>query len=158
MPKKPKLPGKDPAIEESATAVAWIIREIRLCDELAEELFGVTSAQLRLLCVLTEHEGPSINGLGGFLGAHQSSVSALVNALVKKGLVVKTQAPSDGRTVRITITLKGRAVARRVSNVGRPLLSAALAKMSPPQRMRLGNVLAELASLMEAERRAAESE
>ncbi len=130
MRKPPDLPVTTTTLlDEAVSALELMLREIRLCDELSLELFGVTAAQLRLLCELVARDGQSVTALSAALSAHQSTVSELLTSLATKKLIVKQPNADDERAVRIRITAKGRKIALRAHYMGRPLFMAALAVM-----------------------------
>ena len=148
------LPERDTSIEALASLFARVMLEMRLCDELSEELFGVTAAHLRLLCEICIDDDLSVTDLSERLSTHQSTVSAHVAALRNAGLVLQLEKPGDSRFVLVRPTSKGRAVAKKSNQIGRPLLSSALMQMTSTELNRVSKCLRSLADGMEAERNA----
>ena len=152
MPRRPELPKRDPKVEVVAALLAQVISEVRLCDEWSETLFGMTAAQLRLLCEIVLDRGQSVNELSTKLSTHQSSTSQQLARLRDAGLVLVRDGKEDSRVVRVAPTAKGRRMALQTNLMGRPLLSASLSLLSPSHLSRLGECLQTLADGMEAER------
>jgi len=118
------------SLDQAIAAVASFLEEVRLCDDLSVKLFGVTAAQLTVLCALADKDKQSINELATVVRSHQSSVSHIVRQLVSKRLVSKAANPNDARQKLVRLTSKGRAIAKKW-DAGRPLLVGALAKFPP---------------------------
>jgi DNA-binding MarR family transcriptional regulator len=143
---------RDPAIEKAVAALTEAMSQVRLCDELSQKLFGVTAAQLRLLCALVDNGRQTVNELADSMAVHQSSASALIVTLARRGLVIKAGTISDGRTAEVSITAKGRQVADRSKTAGRPLLNAALAEMPHATVTQLARSLSRLAKEMKSKK------
>jgi len=72
---------------------------------------GLTWAAFRLLITI-RHAGPlSPLELARLFSVAQSSISSVVNTLERYGLIVREASPEDGRSVLITLTEAGEAVA-----------------------------------------------
>ncbi len=139
-------------LDEAISALESMLREMRLCDEVSLELFGVTAAQLRLLCELVARDEQSVTTLSAALSAHQSTVSELVGILAKKKLILKQRVEEDDRAVRVRISAKGRKIALRAQDIGRPLLMLALAEMPDKTVAGLTSATRRLAHGMESVR------
>lgn len=68
----------------------------------------VTVAQHRVLVLLEERGGLSVNALADGLGVDQSNASRHCSRLARLGLVSRTRAAHDGRTVEVRLTPAGR--------------------------------------------------
>lgn len=119
MPRSKQL---DPA----TSAVLALIQEFRLCDEVAEKLFGCTAAQLALIAAIARLGKASVQTVAMELRLHQSSASAVALELDRKGLAVRNKSKTDKRFSELSLTRKGKGLAARVGRTGRPLLEAAL--------------------------------
>jgi DNA-binding MarR family transcriptional regulator len=127
-----------PATEDAAAEVWRRIRSIShdpkamaAFHQIAQET-GVPLAPLRALLVLPLNEAISMRQLARLLGCDNSYVTALVDTLESRGLVVRQPHPTDRRVKVIVLTAQGRQLAQR----------AQLADTSPPDAF---------ASLSEAE-------
>jgi DNA-binding MarR family transcriptional regulator len=106
------------------TAVGAVDDDLR--DGLVQVSFAVTAAlsrvaaehdlsltQLRVLGILRDRK-PSMAELANYLGLERSTVSGLVDRAVQRGLVEKNTDPSDGRSVRVSLTAQARRLASGV--------------------------------------------
>ena len=98
---------------ELALSVKAITRELeRLANEAMRPL-GLTGAQADALLVL-ERAGPlSLKELGEHLIAESGHPSRLVDRLVSAALVERRAVPDDRRRVDLSLTAKGRRLAKR---------------------------------------------
>jgi DNA-binding MarR family transcriptional regulator len=83
-----------------------------LADISAEHDLSVV--QMRLLGVLRDRE-PIMNTLSRRLGLDKSSVSGLVDRAQRRGLVTRRPSETDRRTLRVSITPRGRALAEEIA-------------------------------------------
>jgi DNA-binding MarR family transcriptional regulator len=68
----------------------------------------VTVAQHRVLVLLDERGGLSVNALADSLGVDQSNASRHCSRLARLGLVTRSRAAHDGRAVMVGLTPAGR--------------------------------------------------
>ena len=80
-----------------------------LHGELREELHTVTDHQLSVLTYLRHHT-LTMRELAKQLGVGESAATAVVDRLVRQGLVVRCDDPSDRRVVRLTLSTSGESV------------------------------------------------
>jgi MarR family transcriptional regulator, organic hydroperoxide resistance regulator len=83
---------------------------------------GVTAAQAEALTVIAAADEPlRLSELGAQLVCEAGSPSRLVTTLVRSGLVVRRERDGDRRSVELTLTRKGAALARRIAKVDETL-------------------------------------
>ncbi len=70
-------------------------------------MFELTFAQARALIMLAAHESMSLSELAKLLKVGKATASVLVQGLVERGLVSRTENPSDRREVVICLSEKG---------------------------------------------------
>ncbi|MEK4670061.1 MarR family winged helix-turn-helix transcriptional regulator [Niallia sp. FSL R7-0271] len=70
--------------------------------------YPVTSEQWGVINVLLDKDGISQNQLANELQKNHTSISRLIDNLIKKGLIRRINDPNDGRTNLICLTKKGR--------------------------------------------------
>ncbi|MEJ7758724.1 MAG: MarR family transcriptional regulator [Gemmatimonadaceae bacterium] len=145
------VPGNAP-LHEAIVALEAMLREMRLCDEISVKLFGVTAAQLRLLCELAVTDEQSVTMLSAALNSNQSTVSELLTALTRKGLTLKRPVATDDRAVAVKLSGRGRKIALKAQGVGRPLLMGALSEMPVSGVATLVASVRRLTNEMEAQR------
>jgi DNA-binding MarR family transcriptional regulator len=82
-------------------------------------------------------DGWSIDELRDVLGLTHSAAVRLVDGLAADGHVTRQRRLADGRSIALTLTASGRATAERVSQARRSAIEAALANLSPADRLSL---------------------
>ena len=90
--------------------------------------------QFRALGVVRRHPNASLSVVAGHLGLTSATASKLVDGLVKRGLVTRTDSPQDRRRVVLQVTETGRralGVARKAA-LGK--LNESLAALDEPDR------------------------
>ena len=90
-----------------------LVRSLRLSAERARRVAGISGAQLFVLQALAESEGQSVSELAERTATDQSSVSVVVTRLLRRRLLTRRSDPRDRRRHLLTLTARGRAVARR---------------------------------------------
>jgi DNA-binding MarR family transcriptional regulator len=73
--------------------------------------YKVTLPMYRVLAGLSERGNQSLGDLSGMTSVELSTLSRLVGTLNRRGLVSRTRPDSNGRTVEINLTAKGRTLA-----------------------------------------------
>src|SRR3954453_11508776 len=100
------------------------------------ERHGLTLGQLRLLGVLRDRT-PGMTELGAHLGLDRSSTTGLIDRAEKRGLVVRTSDPADGRAIRVAMTATGRALVDQAEAEVARGCAALTARLSAAQRREL---------------------
>jgi DNA-binding MarR family transcriptional regulator len=128
-----------------AAAAASLVQGLRVAGRDGERRAGLTSAQLFALQQIGEHPGASVNELAALTFTHQSSVSVVVQRLVRGGLVARITAAADRRRQRLQLTPRGRAVLKRAPVAVQERLIAAIAGLPPGDRRVLSRALTHVA-------------
>ncbi len=110
-----------------------------LLGEVAESR-DLSLTQLRLLGILRDRE-PGMLELAGYLKLEKSSVSGLIDRAEQRGLVRRRPGPGDGRTVHVTITRRGRAIAEQIEHDLAQPLAGLLRPLPKRQRVQLVGLL-----------------
>jgi len=138
-----------PAQRDAALEVLKKFRQVFRAAKLhfsnVEKRSGVTGAQLWALCELEEQPGVRVTDLAAAMALHQSTVSNLIDKLLRKRLIRRDRGDMDGRVVRLYLTAAGERVVRTSPQPGRGVLPDALEHL-PPTALRgldqqLGNLL-----------------
>jgi DNA-binding MarR family transcriptional regulator len=109
------------------------------------ELEDVTLAQYRALVVLAS-VGPQTAGeLAAALRVHPSTLTRMVDRLVKKGLVDRVADQDDRRTVRVTLAREGRDLLDEVMASRRRELAVVLRRIPADQHRMLIDVFEQFA-------------
>ena len=70
----------------------------------------LTIPQFRALAFVNRKEGASLWELAHHIGITAPSASRLVDGLIERGLMRRTDHPADRRRVKLTVTTQGRAI------------------------------------------------
>jgi MarR family transcriptional regulator, organic hydroperoxide resistance regulator len=100
---------------EFALLLKAIQRELERRINEAMDPLGVTAAQADALIVIGQAEPLSLKDLGDLLIAEAGHPSRLVDRLVDAGLVERRVAGEDRRRVELSLTPRGRRLAKRAS-------------------------------------------
>ena len=101
---------------------------------------GVTAQQGQLLCVLMPR-AYGMTELGGVLGLAKSSLSGLVDRTERNGFVRRTAGAADTRMVTVTLTPKGRRLARKFYDETCRRIDELPAGLAPAERDALATLL-----------------
>jgi DNA-binding MarR family transcriptional regulator len=134
--------------------VRHIVQALRESSRLAEQHVGMTAAQLFVLQTLSDTAAMSVNELATRTHTHQSSVSAVVARLVDKRLIRRDRSTTDGRSVRLSLTARGREIIGRAPDMPQERLVRGIEKLSATRRRQLSSGLRALAEAVAAADRA----
>jgi DNA-binding MarR family transcriptional regulator len=122
-----------------------LVHFLSVSSRSAEKSVGLSGAQLFVLQKLAESPSLSVNDLAERTQTHQSSVSVIVQKLVRRGLVSRLRSKSDARRWELSLTPKGRQLLRRSPPVAQDRLIQAIQRLPLDSRRRLSTLLAQLA-------------
>ncbi len=94
---------------------------------------GLTVPQLRVMMLLRRAPGSGVSAVAEHQGVSLASASALVERLVRQGLVERIQDPAERRRVRLTLTDAGAERLRTVNLGTRRAMARALRDRSPAE-------------------------
>ena len=138
------------ATQAALDAIRRIVQSLRESSRWSERYVGLSGAQLFVLQKLADAPGISINDLAARTHTHQSSVSTVVTRLVQSGLVRRAPSGSDGRSVTLSLSARGRRVAERAPDVPQERLINAIEQLTATRRRQLAAALTEVAKGMNA--------
>lgn len=101
---------------------------------LSDALQSVTLPQYRALALISQAGGLRPSDLAQALAMQPSGVTRLTARLERAGLLSRRRNTGDGRESMVMLTPAGEGVVRDVTRRRRREVSAALARMSPPDR------------------------
>ena len=110
---------------------------------------GISMQQFRALGVVNGHPGASLSAVARHIGLTTASTSKLIEALVKLGLVTRTDAAEDRRKVVLNVTEAGNRALESARKAALGRLAEMLAALDDPDRLaviRAMNVLREALS------------
>lgn len=145
-------PGRrDPAeLAAALDAIRRIVQSLRVSARAAERRLGVSGAQLFVLHALAEAPAHSLNELAARTFTHQSSVSVVVDRLVRRRLVSRARSAEDGRRVVLALTPSGRSLLRSSPEIAQIRLIGALRGLSPQECRALARILTRVVRAMGA--------
>jgi len=107
--------------------------------------FDLRAPEFSLLLLLLANSAAAPKQLGQALAMSPPNVTALVDRMAARGLVVRRKSPTDGRGQQLLLTPKGEALARRLRDISTTLEDSLLAALSPGERALLRELLLKLA-------------
>jgi DNA-binding MarR family transcriptional regulator len=131
--------------------VRRIVQNLRESSRWAEKNLGMSGAQLFVLQKLAESPAQSLNALAARTHTHQSSVSAIVARLVDGGFVTRTRSATDGRTLELDLSPRGRRVVDRAPDAAQERLIHGIQRLPAARRRALASALSALGRAMDAE-------
>jgi DNA-binding MarR family transcriptional regulator len=128
-----------------------IFRAAKLHFRQVERTAGVSGAQLWLLAELAERPGSRVKDLAASMALHQSTVSNLLEALVRQGLVERRRSNTDQRVVHCFLSATGKRIVRKAPEPARGVLPDALAALPESELRKLNRSLRVLLEHMRVE-------
>jgi DNA-binding MarR family transcriptional regulator len=134
---------RDP-IRRALDAIRQIVRVLRLSAAHAERELGLSGAQLFVLQKLGDGNAISVNELAERTHTHQSSVSVVVQRLVRRRLIRRVRSSTDARRAELSITAAGLQKLRRAPAAAQDKLIESLTSMPRAECDRLARLLERL--------------
>ncbi|MGH8056886.1 MAG: MarR family winged helix-turn-helix transcriptional regulator [Candidatus Entotheonellia bacterium] len=136
----------DLCAREVMEAVPVVMRFIRA--EMRQQGKPVLSvSQFRALVFLNLAPGAPLREVADYVGVTRPTASALVDRLVRYGLVDRVHHPRQRRQIMLTLTAKGSELLQLTREATRFQLVSLLADLSPGQVQKIGEGMALLVSL-----------
>ncbi len=132
-------------------AIRRIVQALRISTRAAERRLGISGAQLFVLHALSETPAHSLNELAARTFTHQSSVSTVVERLVRKRYVSRKRSTADARRVVLSLTPSGRTLLRSSPDIAQLRLISALRELPPRNRRTLAQLLDRVVHAMGAD-------
>src|SRR5262245_6392117 len=124
-------------VRASLDAFRRIVQALRMNDGARGAARRLGSAQLFALQQIAEHPGASVNDIAALTFTHQSSVSVVVQRLVRRGLAASVVASDDRRRQRLAVTPAGRRALRDAPAAVQERLIGAIAALPATERRAL---------------------
>lgn len=109
---------------------------------------GVTADQFVLLVALAEADAATQQELVRRVGSDPNTVRAMLLLLERQALVARERHPTDGRARRVTLTLKGRQLFKKLWAKSEPLRELLLGAFRPNEVTDLVDLLRRVADVM----------
>ncbi|NLG84300.1 MAG: winged helix-turn-helix transcriptional regulator [Firmicutes bacterium] len=134
------------AAQQILDVVPIIMRTIRAQMRLNREA-DLSVPQFRALNFIRRHRDASLSAIADHLGLALPSVSKLVDGLVAKGLVTRSDNRHDRRRLALGLTPAGQAVLASARVATLSYLANALANLSPEELRRIVTVMETLKTI-----------
>jgi len=148
-PRTPTLTLPDEAVG-IVDGLRRIVRAIELYSQEIYKNFGLTGPQLWALKTLGRRGPLATTDLAKALAVQPSTLSVLVDRLVKRGLVRRQRPRADRRFVEITLTAEGVALAGRAPEPAQGRLLHGLRALSVRELRAVQSSVERLVEMMEA--------
>lgn len=107
----------DPSVYQSLAAFRQALRRFLAFSEATTGAAGVTAQQYQALLVVRTHPGGAImiRDFASQMMLQRNGAVQMIDRLVAAGLVERSQSPTDGRSVLVSLTASGAAVLERLA-------------------------------------------
>jgi DNA-binding MarR family transcriptional regulator len=149
----PHRSGRQDKASDTAAIVQGLRRIVKALQTYSQDVrsgYGLTGPQLWALKTLQRNGHMPVGRLADALVVNQSSVSVLVDRLVRRGLVRRIRGRTDRRFVEIDLTPRGRALLADAPEPAQGRLLHALEGMRALGVRRIRSAVEELVEAMEA--------
>jgi MarR family transcriptional regulator, organic hydroperoxide resistance regulator len=138
-------------VDRILEAVVYLYSEGRRATKEVARHLGLTGPQVTAIKMLEGFGDLSLSELGEHMSAHNSTMTGLVDRMVRGGLVERVRSTEDRRVVRIRLTDHGRELAQSVPITSMEVFATSLASLSPAELQSLRAILRKLSDRVRAE-------
>ncbi len=112
---------------------------------------GLTMTQLRVLFLLRTEDGASAGAMAESLKVTPSTLTRIVDRLVRQGLIRREMDDGDRRLVRHHLSARGASTVEELEAGGRARMNEVMDRLSASQLERLVSALEDLTAALEAQ-------
>ena len=134
--------------------ISQLVKEYERCDQVCLAQHGVTASQGYTLLVIPETGSMTMNELSEAMGLANSTMTRMVDNLVRKGLIYRKPDDDDRRVVRVSLAAQGLSTRRTMEKAQQELLQGALADIQEDERTGMIHALERVNKAMEKALRA----
>lgn len=128
----------------------WTIEHrLQSTSKLMEAGLGVTGPQRLVLRIVGRSPGISAGELARVVRLHPSTITGILQRLVRKGLLVRDADPTDSRRVRLRVRDRARPLIRRSAGTVEWAIASALEHVSPQRLQHARKVLSSIATALD---------
>lgn len=135
-----------PDIDQLIETALYLYAEGRRVTKASGQRLGLTGPQVTALKLLETLDALSLSDLSKRMSAKNSTMTGLVDRMVRDGLVARRRSDGDRRVIQIELTAHGRQLATMIPVTSMEIFSRALAALSAKERSELTNILKRLAA------------
>ncbi|UOQ58185.1 MarR family transcriptional regulator [Leucobacter allii] len=140
--------GFDPA--RLAAVISPLRRTLLAAARAAGSLPDIPDAQIQIIRALETAEAPTPGELATRLRLDRSTISNLLAAMERSGLVERRRSPADRRFVRVSLSARARGIFAAFDDASSRLLARASGALRPEELATIGAALPALERLSEA--------
>jgi DNA-binding MarR family transcriptional regulator len=137
-----------PRFEPLNAQVLFAVRALaqRINDDATERLsaLGLTARQYNYLSVIYVEENVSPNEIGTLIHTANPTVTSMLNALERDGLIARKGRPGDGRSSVVSLTPRGKALYEKAFRLHHDHMEETMAVLTMEERRALVDRLARL--------------
>ena len=135
--------------EKALSALVQLLASVEALEFRRWGDLGLTISQLRVLKLLRERPA-SCGQVAEHLGITASTASALIERIVRRGLVERGIRAGDRRVTDLRLSARGRQLLDEIDPSKRGAITAAIDDLAPDDRARLAELLDRLAAGVQA--------
>jgi DNA-binding MarR family transcriptional regulator len=145
-PSSPSIPTDlKPDVDRILEAIIYLYTESRrITKELARRA-NLTGPQLTVVKLLETMGDLSLSDLSERIRAQNSTVTGIIDRMVREGLVTRARSTEDRRVVLIQLTEKGQALAQEIKVEPMEIFRSALESLTPQETRDLMKILTKIA-------------
>jgi len=136
--------------DESLIALRRILRATELYARDLAQAVGLTPAQLRVLQIVDQKTSATPKALANQMGVSQATVTALVDKLVKRGMVERVPSKLDRRQVNVVVTPLGHSTDEDAPDALQQRYVYAFVKLADWEQAQLVSSLERVADMLDA--------
>lgn len=126
-----------------------VVRAAQRHSAWVEKQCGISGAQLWVMQEVHDAPGARVGEIASKLAIHQTTMSNLLNGLVKHGYIVKNRDTQDQRAVKLELSEKGKALLEMAPKPSKGFLPEALLQMEASALQELDRGLENLMQSMD---------
>lgn len=125
-----------------------LMRNYESCDEMCVAQHGITATQGYTLLAFPNEADLSMNELSEQMGLASSTMTRMVDHLVRKGLVGRQHDEDDRRVVRVSLTSEGKRLRQELERERQQLMETVLEAIPEAERPVILRSLDKVASVI----------
>ena len=133
-------------IDSIVETTVYLYSESRRVTKRLARRYGLTGPQVTAIKLLDGIGQLSLSDLSNRMSAKNSTITGLVDRMVRDGLVERRRSEQDRRVVLIELTEKGKSLAPKIPVTAMELFAGALRSLSSEEQRQLMAIVAKLAA------------
>lgn len=111
---------KDNRSARISMALFRMSQAIKKITQIESDAAGFTPVQIQalLFCLHTRNDAATMGNFANAIGTTHVTAVKVINGLIQKGLISKTQKPEDRRVTLLNLTMKGKEAASKLEHWG----------------------------------------